>query len=339
MSHCIIIFSYTASRIFTITNAVVTIKRSIENCAEVPVTIPLFKVPLLCCHILLVLSQFIHMMGYRFEPGEKKTVSLVNIGGQRVIKGGNNICNGPVSDDALVMKNILLNLENGGFKHVQQESVLTRGVKRTANDDALTPSTALLRTSGYEGLEVRRPLYARMYGPTTGDVVRLGDTNLFVRVENDLTVYGDECKFGGGKVLREGQGQATGVPTIDQLDTVITNALIVDHTGIYKADIGIKNGLISGIGKAGNPDVMDNVTPGMIVGVNTEAIAGEGMIITAGGMDAHVHFICPQICHVALYSGLTTMLGGGTGGPAAGTCATTCTPSPAHMKMMLQVFY
>ena len=263
----------------------------------------------------------------------------MNIGGQRVIKGGNNICNGPVSDDALVLKNILLKLENGGFKHVQQESVLTRGVKRTANDDALTPSTVLLRTSGYEGLEVRRPLYARMYGPTTGDVVRLGDTNLFVRVENDFTVYGDECKFGGGKVLREGQGQATGVPTIDQLDTIITNALIVDHTGIYKADIGIKNGFISGIGKAGNPDVMDNVTPGMIVGVNTEAIAGEGMIITAGGMDAHVHFICPQICHVALYSGLTTRLGGGTGGPAAGTCATTCTPSPAHMKMMLQVIH
>lgn len=137
------------------------------------------------------------------------------------------------------------------------------------------------------------------------------------------------------KVLREGMGQATGTPTICQLDTVITNALIIDHTGIFKADIGIKDGFIIGIGKAGNPDVMDGVTENMIVGVNTEAIAGEGMIITAGGMDSHIHFICPQICDEAIAAGLTTLLGGGTG-PASGTCATTCTPGPFHLKMMLE---
>ena len=175
-----------------------------------------------------------------------------------------------------------------------------------------------------------------MYGPTIGDIVRLADSELYICVEKDYTIYGDECKFGGGKVLREGMGQATGWPAALQLDTVITNALVIDAiTGIYKADIGIKGGYITGIGKAGNPDVMDGVTEGMVVGVNTEVIAGEGLIITAGGIDAHVHFICPQICQEALFSGLTTMLGGGTGGPAAGTCATTCTPSPAHMKMML----
>jgi urease len=158
-----------------------------------------------------------------------------------------------------------------------------------------------------------------MYGPTTGDIIRLADTELFIRIEGDHTVYGDECKFGGGKVLREGMGQATGVPTYLQLDTVITNALIIDFSGIYKADIGIKNGVVSGIGKAGNPDVMSGVTTGMTVGVNTEVIGGEGMIVTAGGFDSHVHFICPDVCHEALCSGVTTMLGGGTG-PAAGTC-------------------
>src|SRR6188768_2258985 len=133
-----------------------------------------------------------------------------------------------------------------------------------------------------------RAAYADIYGPTTGDRVRLGDTSLVLQVERDLTVYGDECKFGGGKVLREGMGQAAGVGDKDALDCVITNALIVDHTGIYKADIGIKNGLIAGIGKAGNPDVMAGVTPGMVVGVTTEAIAGEGLIVTAGGIDSHI---------------------------------------------------
>ena len=179
-----------------------------------------------------------------------------------------------------------------------------------------------------------RDAYAEMFGPTTGDRVRLGDTNLHLRVERDLTVYGDECKFGGGKVLREGQGQAAGVGDDIALDTVITNALIVDYTGIYKADVGIKRGRIVGIGKAGNPDIMAGVDDNLIVGVTTEAVAGEGMILTAGGFDSHIHFICPQILDEALASGLTTLLGGGTG-PATGTCATTCTPGSFHLAAML----
>ena len=162
------------------------------------------------------------------------------------------------------------------------------------------------------------------YGPSTGDRVRLGDTGLIAEVESDATVYGDECKFGGGKVLRDGMGQAAGVPDDRALDCVITNALIIDWSGIRKADVGIKHGRIAGIGKAGNPDVMAGVTPDMIVGVTTEAIAGEGLILTAGGIDSHIHFICPQQVYDALASGVTTFIGGGTG-PATGTNATTCT--------------
>lgn len=182
---------------------------------------------------------------------------------------------------------------------------------------------------------ITRANYAEIYGPTVGDRVRLGDTELILEVEKDFAVYGDECKFGGGKVLREGMGQAAGVGQDDALDVVITNALIIDYTGIIKADVGIKDGRIVGIGKAGNPDVMADVTPGMIVGVTTEAIAGEGKILTAGGLDTHIHYICPQQAHEAIASGLTTMLGGGTG-PATGTCATTCTPGANHIRMMLQ---
>ncbi|HVR36420.1 MAG TPA: urease subunit alpha [Methylomirabilota bacterium] len=182
---------------------------------------------------------------------------------------------------------------------------------------------------------MNRRHYAEMFGPTTGDKLRLADTSLILEVERDHTVYGDECKFGGGKVIREGMGQAAGVSQADALDCVITNALVLDFTGIYKADIGIKDGLIAGIGKAGNPDVMAGVTPGMIVGVTTEVIAGEGFLLTAGGFDAHVHFICPQQAHEAIASGLTSMAGGGTG-PATGTCATTCTPGANHIRMMLQ---
>src|SRR6186713_3439038 len=177
--------------------------------------------------------------------------------------------------------------------------------------------------------------YAAIFGPTTGDRVQLGDTGLVAEVEHDATVYGDECKFGGGKVLRDGMGQATGVAQADALDCVITNALIVDYTGIYKADVGIKNGLISGIGKAGNPDVMAGVTAGMIVGVTTEVIAGEGLILTAGGIDSHIHFISPQQVYEALASGVTTFIGGGTG-PATGTNATTCTPGSHHVELMLR---
>ena len=183
--------------------------------------------------------------------------------------------------------------------------------------------------------KIKRSHYAAMFGPTTGDKVRLGDTSLLLEVEKDFTVYGDECKFGGGKVIREGMGQAAGVGAGAALDCVITNALIVDYTGIYKADIGIKDWLICGIGKAGNPDVMAGVTPKMIIGVTTEVVAGEGLILTAGGLDTHIHFICPQQAHEAIAAGLTTMVGGGTG-PAVGTCATTCTPAPNYLREMLR---
>src|SRR5581483_2699734 len=183
--------------------------------------------------------------------------------------------------------------------------------------------------------KMKRAHYADMFGPTTGDRVKLGDTLLVLEVERDHTVYGDECKFGGGKVLREGMGQAAGVGQAEALDVVITNALVVDYTGIYKADIGIKDGLIAGIGKAGNPDVMAGVSRDMIVGVTTEVIAGEGLILTAGGLDTHIHYICPQQAYEAIAAGLTTMIGGGTG-PATGTCATTCTPGANHLRMMLQ---
>ena len=182
---------------------------------------------------------------------------------------------------------------------------------------------------------MQRSHYADMFGPTATDRVRLADTSLVALVEKDFTVYGDECKFGGGKVLRDGMGQASGFKDAEVLDCVITNALVIDYTGIFKADIGIKHGLIAAIGKAGNPHVMEGVTPGMIVGVCTEVIAGEGLIVTAGAIDAHIHFICPQQAFEAIASGVTTMIGGGTG-PATGTCATTCTPSPHYLRMMLE---
>lgn len=178
--------------------------------------------------------------------------------------------------------------------------------------------------------------YAMMYGPTTGDRVRLADSSLIIEVEKDFTTYGDEAKFGGGKTLRDGMGQSvTTTSALGDLDLVITNCLIVDYTGIYKADIGIRNGYIAGIGKAGNPDTMDGVTPGMTIGASTEALAGEGLIITAGGLDTHIHFISPQQIDTALYSGVTTMIGGGTG-PTDGTNATTCTPGPWNLEMMLR---
>ena len=183
--------------------------------------------------------------------------------------------------------------------------------------------------------QIDRTAYAGIYGPTTGDRVQLGDTQLVIQVERDHTVYGDECKFGGGKVLRDGMGQATGVSQDQALDLVITNALVIDYTGIYKADIGIKNGRIAGIGKAGNPDIMSGVDPKLTVGVTTEVIAGEGHLLTAGALDVHIHFICPQQIDEAIASGITTMLGGGTG-PATGTNATTCTPGAHHIRMMLE---
>ncbi|MBW7473823.1 urease subunit alpha [Paenibacillus oenotherae] len=181
-----------------------------------------------------------------------------------------------------------------------------------------------------------RSSYAQMFGPTTGDAVRLADTELWAQVEHDYTVYGDECKFGGGKVIRDGMGQSSGAQRSDGvLDTLITNAVIIDHWGIVKADIGIRDGLIVAIGKGGNPDIMDGVMPNMVVGASTEVIAGEGKIITAGGIDSHIHYICPQQIETALSSGVTTMIGGGTG-PATGTNATTCTPGAWHMRRMLE---
>ena len=185
-------------------------------------------------------------------------------------------------------------------------------------------------------LEIPRRQYADLYGPTTGDRIRLADTELFIEIEKDLTTPGDEAKFGGGKVLRDGMGQsASATSDAAVLDTVITNAVVLDSTGIIKADIGLRGGRIAGIGKAGNPDVMNGVTPGMTVGAGTEVIAGEGKIVTAGGIDAHVHFICPQLVWTALSAGLTTLIGGGTG-PATGTNATTCTPGPWNIHRMLE---
>ena len=179
--------------------------------------------------------------------------------------------------------------------------------------------------------KISRRAYAEMFGPTTGDRIRLADTELFIEIERDFAIYGEEVKFGGGKVIRDGMGQSQ-LPHADVMDTVITNAVIIDHWGIVKADIGLKNGMIAGIGKAGNPDIQPGVT--MAIGGATEIIAGEGMIVTAGGIDTHIHFICPQQIEEALMSGVTTMIGGGTG-PAAGTSATTCTPGPWHLHAML----
>jgi urease subunit alpha len=182
-------------------------------------------------------------------------------------------------------------------------------------------------------IQITRAAYADMYGPTTGDRLRLADTDLIIEVERDLTTYGEEVKFGGGKVIRDGMGQAQTSRAEGAVDTVITNALIVDHSGIYKADVGLRDGKIHKIGKAGNPDTQNGVD--IVIGPGTEAIAGEGRILTAGGFDAHIHWICPQQIEDALHSGMTTMLGGGTG-PAHGTLATTCTPGPWHIGRMLQ---
>ncbi len=180
-------------------------------------------------------------------------------------------------------------------------------------------------------MKISRKAYAEMYGPTTGDRIRLADSDLWIEIEKDFTIYGEEVKFGGGKVIRDGMGQSQREHK-DVMDTVITNAVILDHWGIVKADIGLKDGRIAAIGKAGNPDIQPGVT--MAIGGATEIIAGEGLIVTAGGIDTHIHFICPQQIEEALMSGVTTMLGGGTG-PAVGTAATTCTPGPWHIRSML----
>src|SRR6202022_1894938 len=187
-------------------------------------------------------------------------------------------------------------------------------------------------------LKIPRRTYADLYGPTTGDRVRLADTELIVEVEKDFTVYGDEITFGGGKVIRDGMGQSSGAKREDSpgaLDLVITNALIIDHWGIVKGDIGIKDGRIVKVGKAGNPDTMDGVDPELVVGAGTEVIAGENLILTPGGGASHIHFISPQQIYEAISNGITTMIGGGTG-PATGTAATTCTPGAWNLARMLQ---
>ena len=264
----------------------------------------------------------------RFEPGEKKTVCLVSIGGRRVITGGNSLSAshpevmdlGTQTRLTAAPPSVMAEVLRRGFGHADEPNAQEWPVL-----DASCPGACIMSRSHY----------AAMFGPTTGDRIRLGDTNLLALIEKDYAVLGDECKFGGGKTIREGMGQADGRPAAAVLDYVITSCIVIDYTGIFKADVGIKDGLIAGIGKAGNPDVMDGVHPDMVVGVNTEAIAGEGMILTAGGIDTHIHFICPQQCEEAIASGVTTFFGGGTG-PATGTCATTCTPGPEHMRLMLQ---
>ena len=261
------------------------------------------------CHLNIAAGTAV-----RFEPGETKTVFLVEIGGNKVVHGGNLISDGPYDPknrDAVVKK-----AKERGFAHKDQE-IKPKSKKQNA------PVT------------IDRELYAEMNGPTTGDKIRLGDTGLIAEVEKDFTFYGDECKFGGGKVLRESMGQMCGADPWETLDCIITNATVIDHNGIYKCDIGIKNGKIHGIGKGGNPNVMDNVDPHMIVGVGTEVIAAEGSIVTAGSIDTHIHYICPQQANEAIASGTTTLYGGGSG-PATGTNATTCTDGPWYVQKMLE---
>ncbi|KAA3463410.1 urease [Gossypium australe] len=253
----------------------------------------------------------------RFEPGESKPVVLVSIGGNKVIRGGNGIVDGPV--DYNNIETVMETIRIEGYGNMEDADA-SEGL--TGEDSDFTTT-------------VSPEAYANMYGPTTGDKIRLGDTNLYAEIEWDFAIYGDECVFGGGKVIRDGMGQSCGHLPDKSLDIVITNAVIIDYTGIFKADIGVKNGCIVELGKAGNPDTMDGVSENMIIGINTEVIAGEGLIVTAGAIDCHVHFICPQLVHEAISSGITTLIGGGTG-PAEGTCATTCTPAPSQMKMMLQ---
>lgn len=249
-------------------------------------------------------------MAVRFEPGEEKTVQLVDFGGMRKVFGLNNLTN-----DSLSTGN--------------RKELIKNAIKKGFMCDSNSEEKKMSKT-------ISRKLYSNMYGPTIGDKVRLADTDLIIEVEKDFTFYGDECKFGGGKVLRDGMGQNPILPCEKGvLDVVITNALIIDYWGIVKADIGIKNGRLVGIGKAGNPYLMDGVSENMIVGASTEAIAGEGLIITPGGIDSHIHFISPTQVSTAISSGITTMLGGGTG-PTTGTNATTCTPGSWNIHRMLE---
>lgn len=218
-------------------------------------------------------------------------MTLVEIGGLKTIRGGCSVAPGRV--DLSLANGILRRLKEGSFHH--------------------TPENTSEDTGPVEPFTMKRRDFTSMYGPTVGDLLRLANMDLWVQVEHDYTSHGDECTFGGGKTIRDGMGQATGRSDAECLDLVITNALVIDWSGIFKADVGIKAGHIVGIGKAGNPDVMDGVNPALIVGSNTDLIAGEGKILTAGGIDTHCHFICPQQAEESIASGITTMFSGGTG--------------------------
>ncbi|XP_077510313.1 urease subunit alpha-like isoform X1 [Amblyomma americanum] len=249
-------------------------------------------------------------MSIRFEPGDARTVPLVEISGSKVVRGGNNLCDGQVTNKNLPQ--VMERVQARGFGHKKQEQVY--------------PS---------KPYKISRADYIASYGPTVGDRVKLGDTCLVIEVEKDYTIYGDEVKFGGGKVIRDGMGQAAGRNADEVLDIVITNALILDALlGVVKADIGIKGNEIVGIGKAGNPDIMAGVHPNLIIGCSTEVVAGEGLIVTAGAIDTHVHFVCPQLVEQAIAGGITTLIGGGSG-PAEGSRATTCTPGAESIRNMI----
>lgn len=250
-------------------------------------------------------------MSVRFEPGDARTVPLVEIAGLKVIRGGNNLCDGKVTNQNL--HQVMEKVRARGFGHKKQEQVYQSKPYKMSRAD-----------------------YISSFGPTVGDRVKLADTCLVIEVEKDYTYYGDEVKFGGGKVIRDGMGQAAGRRPEEVLDVVITNALILDALlGVVKADIGIKGNQIVGIGKAGNPDIMPGIHPKLVIGCSTEVVAGEGLIVTAGAIDTHVHYICPQLVEQAIAGGITTLVGGGSG-PAAGTRATTCSPGPECIRNMIQ---
>ena len=248
----------------------------------------------------------------RFEPGEEKEIELTVFGGSRMIHGLNGLVEGP--------------LEASGAKRTRRREGAKSGLRIHGRGERIV------------SLKIPRRTYADLYGPTKGDRIRLADTELIIEIEKDFTHYGDEITFGGGKVIRDGMGQSSGAEREGPhgaLDLVITNAVILDHWGIVKADIGMKDGRIVKVGKAGNPDTMDGVDPDLVVGAATEVIAGENLIVTAGGIDSHIHFISPQQIYEAISNGITTMIGGGTG-PATGTAATTCTPGAWNLARMLQ---
>lgn len=225
-----------------------------------------------------------------FEPNKPRFVTLVQIGGSKTIQGGSGHAKGPLDPNRSA--NILLQLQQAGYRHSPKETI---------EEDKIEPHT------------IDRAKYVSLYGPTTGDLVRLGSTDLWIKIEKDHTVYGDECTVGCGKTLRDGMGAASGRADSECLDLAIINAVIIDWTGIFKADIGVKDGSIVAIGKAGNPAIMDGVSDNMVVGSNTDIIDAGGKLVTAGGIDTHVHNICPQQANEAISSGITTLFGGGTG--------------------------